>query len=85
MSTDLDIRQEISDFIESTAPVTRILPQLREYRSRDVSRSAVLTILEDLRDAASSEATEDRVLEVMDLVAGFCRVEDAVWDSHAEH
>lgn len=85
MSTDLDIRQEMSDFIESNAPVTRILPHLREYRSHKIPRSTVLTILEHLRDSASSEAIEDRVLEVMDLVAGFCRAEDEVWDSHSEH
>jgi hypothetical protein len=81
MSTDLDIRHELEGFLASNEPIVEVLPHLRDYHARQIPQDFVLSILEQLRTSSKSEEDEDRILEVMDLVAGFCRSEDVVWDN----
>ena len=53
---------------------------LREFRRQGITRHEVQLALEALRDQASDEAAEDRILEIMDIVSGFCSRENTVWD-----
>jgi hypothetical protein len=76
----IDIRRELEEAISADKPLPAIVERLREYRGLGVSREEVQSALESLRAEARDEAVEDRILEVMDFVAGFCRPEDVVWD-----
>jgi propanediol dehydratase small subunit len=58
----------------------QIVEALRGYRSAGISREEVLQALECLRSQAQDEAQEDRILEVMDIVSGFCSAENSVWE-----
>ncbi|WP_165069390.1 hypothetical protein [Paludisphaera rhizosphaerae] len=58
-----------------------IVSALRQYQRRGVTRQEIQLALEALRDQARDEAMEDRILEVMDIVSGFCSQENTVWDS----
>lgn len=78
--TDDDLRGGLQGAITSHVPLSQIVTTLREYRDRGVSRRDVQTALESLRSATDDEATEDRILEVMDIVSGFCPRETTVWE-----
>jgi len=57
---------------------------LRRYREQGVSQDEVYSFLEALHQSAPDEATDDRILEVADFVAGFCSAHMEVWDARAE-
>ena len=48
-------------------------------RDQGYSQNDVYACLDGLRKFVSSEAQEDVLLEVMDLVVGFCRPEQAIF------
>lgn len=79
MSTDFDIRREMEDALAGDSSMDEIWSLLREFHSRGVSQDELLQFLENLRASAPSEQYEDRILEVMDLVSGFCREDQALW------
>jgi hypothetical protein len=66
--------------ISARVPLTQIAMTLREYRQRGVTREQVRSALEALRERAPDEETEDRILEILDIVSGFCPRETTVWD-----
>jgi hypothetical protein len=72
--------QKLQRLIVSPVSLPQIAFTLREYRHQGVARQEVQSALEGLRQSAPDEATEDRILEVMDLVSGFCPREMTVWD-----
>lgn len=78
--TVTDIRQELDEALASDLPLPRIVAMLRDYRDQGFSRTDVQNVLEAMRAAATEEATEDRILEVMDFVSGFCSANEIIWD-----
>ncbi len=66
--------------ISARIPLAEIVSTLREYRHQGVTRREVQSALEALRERAQDESTEDRILEFMDIVSGFCLRESTVWD-----
>lgn len=72
--------EELSGAISAHRPLGQVIATLREYRMQGVSRGEVQSALERLRESAPDEATEDRILEVLDIVSGFCPPEKTVWD-----
>lgn len=78
MTTDA-VFEGLQEAISSGMPFAQIVATLREYRDRGVKRDEVYTALESLRAKAPDEPTEDRILEVMDIVSGWCPTESTVW------
>jgi type II secretory pathway component PulF len=74
------LSRELETVVSSGMPLRQIVSALREYRRSGVSRREVQLALESLRDQAKDEAIEDRILEVMDIVSGFCPRESTVWE-----
>jgi len=74
------LSQELEAAISAELPLQQIISTLREYRRSGVTRGEVRLALESLRARARDEATEDRILEVLDIVSGFCPREKTVWD-----
>lgn len=60
------------------AALADFMPLLREYRGLGLAQEEALQVLESLRGNSGS-ATEDRILEVMDVVAGWCAPHNRVW------
>ena len=58
----------------------QVVSTLREYRRQGITRHEVQHALETLRDQTPDGAVEDRILEVMDIVGGFCSRENTVWE-----
>jgi hypothetical protein len=74
------LSDELEAEILAGRPLNQIVETLRGFRDVGVSRDEVSQALESLRARTTDETTEDRILEVMDLVSGFCRADPTVWD-----
>jgi hypothetical protein len=73
------LSEDLEAAITTGHSLRQIVATLRVYRDAGVSRREVLDALETLRAHVQDEATEDRILEVMDTASGFCSVENTVW------
>jgi len=71
---------ELEEAISARAPLHQIISTLHEYRRLGVTREEVKHALERFRNQTKDEATEDRILEVMDIVSGFCARDKTVWE-----
>jgi hypothetical protein len=74
------LSEDLEKAISARLPLRQIVSNLREYRRAGITRDEVRFALESLRGRVRDEATEDRILEVMDIVTGFCPQEITVWD-----
>jgi hypothetical protein len=77
--TDDHLFEGLQEIISAGAPLAHVVSTLREYRDQGASRREVYTALEALREKARVDETEDRILEVMDIVSGFCSPHLTVW------
>jgi hypothetical protein len=78
--TSENLSKELEEAITAGLPLRQIVSTLREYRRQGITRDDVQLALQALRDRARDEAVEDRILEVMDIVSGFCSRENTVWE-----
>jgi hypothetical protein len=72
------LSDELEAEILAGRPLNQIVETLRGFRDVGVSRDEVSQALESLWARTTDETTEDRILEVMDLVSGFCRADPTV-------
>lgn len=56
-----------------------LVAAMRDLRDADVSRREVLEVLESLRADSLDDQTEDTLLDLMDIAAGFCPIEKSLW------
>jgi hypothetical protein len=75
-----ELERELETIIKSNMPLDGVVTLLRQYKERGVTQGEVYSFLEALHRAAPDEATDDRILEVADFVAGFCASHMKVWD-----
>ncbi len=79
-----DWKQQLEAAIKSDQSLDEIVATLRRFKEQGVSQAEVYSFLEGLHQAAAEEATDDRILEVADFVAGFCSPHMKVWDAGPE-
>lgn len=56
------------------------LSLLREFKEAGGTRDEAFHILEELRAHAVDEQQEDLILELMDVVCGWCHKDLRIWD-----
>jgi hypothetical protein len=78
--TDAHLCKELEGAIMAGHTLRQIVSILREYQRLGIGRDEVRIALESLRERAPDEEVEDRILEVMDVVSGFCSRENTVWE-----
>ncbi len=78
MNAELKLKLEAA--IRSDTPLADIVALLRQAKERGASQQEVYAFLEGLHQSAPDEATDDRILEVADFVAGFCSPQMRVWE-----
>ena len=61
------------------APLDEIVELLREHKAAGLSQHDAYAALQSMRGGAD-EGTEDRILEIMDFVSGWCQPAWRVWD-----
>ncbi|MFO0957242.1 MAG: hypothetical protein U0800_07205 [Isosphaeraceae bacterium] len=74
------LSEELEEAIRSGLPLRQIVTTLRLFRRDGVTRQDAQLALEELRNRDQDDSVEDRILEVMDIVSGFCSRENTVWD-----
>ncbi len=79
-----EMQQKLEAAIKSDKPLDEIVAMLRHYKEQGVTQGEVYSFLEVLHQAAPDDATDDRILEVADFVAGFCASHMKVWDGENE-
>ena len=77
---NIEQQQKLESAIRSDVPLDEIVGLLRCYKEQGISQSEVYCFLVGLRREAPDEATDDRILEVADFVAGFCSSHMKVWE-----
>lgn len=75
----MDLAQELKLLIQSEVDLGKIVEKLREDKNAGVSQEDVMAILRGLRNDSKNAHEEDRILEVMDCVVGFCSPHNQIW------
>ncbi|WP_175796600.1 hypothetical protein [Burkholderia anthina] len=70
--------RELRDALEASTDFGMQRDILAKYRERGFSLESVYELLESMRDGATSDI-EERILELMDIVSGFCSPNMRVW------
>jgi hypothetical protein len=74
-----ELQRELETAIR-TLSLDEIVALLRRHKQRGVTRDETYAFLTALRDSASDEAFQDRIVEVADFVAGFCSPHMKIWE-----
>lgn len=77
---DAILRQRLKRLISPEIALSLVVDELRQMKNDGFEQEVVRTALEDLRITCNTELEEDRILEVLDFVTGFCPPEMKVWD-----
>jgi hypothetical protein len=74
-----DFKKAILAAVSRGASLSEFTQILRQYRDLGLTKQLAHETLEGMR-AGVDEQTEDRVLEVLDIVWGFCNARLRVWE-----
>lgn len=64
--------------LSQRVPFEQIVAVLQEHRDEGLTQQSAYEALEAMRTGLDDD-TEDRVLEIMDIVSGFCAPHHRVW------
>jgi ferric-dicitrate binding protein FerR (iron transport regulator) len=73
------MKKQLRQLVESDAPLSTVVDELRRLRNAGLTQDEARAALEELRRNAPDEAAEDRILEMLDFVTGFCSPARRVW------
>ncbi|WP_374966407.1 hypothetical protein [Lysinibacillus sp. RS5] len=59
-----------------------LLKILKEYKDAGGKRNDAYAVLESLRAVVKDDSYEDRILELLDVVFGFCSLHVRIWDNN---
>ena len=80
MKTIVDfLDQELRTALNKDSDLFFIREILKKYKEHGIPSSEVNLLLEDIRSEITDETIEDKVLEVMDIVSGFCSPHMKIW------
>ncbi len=68
-----------ADHVLGDEPLQDLVAEMRDLRDAGISSQEVLSLLEDLRSRCPVSHGEDRILELMDYVTGFCSADQIIW------
>ncbi|MBH9665167.1 MULTISPECIES: hypothetical protein [Burkholderia] len=75
---DIVLDQELRDALDKSAKLDVLRTILVKYRDKGFSQNSVNELLAKMRNRVA-EDVEDRILEIMDIVSGFCAPNMRVW------
>jgi hypothetical protein len=80
MNAELDsvLDRELRDAVERNCDFNLLRAILVKYREKNFSSESVYAFLDTMRNGVT-EDIEGRVLELMDIVSGFCSPNMRVW------
>ena len=79
MLSDYD-KKLLSEIIKNQeTSLLEIKGYLINLQNENVSQDELYSLLEELRSDAKTESEEDRILEIMDLVCGWCSLDVQIY------
>ncbi|WP_417388325.1 hypothetical protein [Gimesia sp.] len=75
------LEQRLKLLVVSDTSLQFVIEELRQMKSEGFQQEVVRKTLEELRLECKTEKEEDRTLEVLDFVSGFCAPDNQVWEN----
>ena len=76
----MNLEDEIKEALKKQAPLQMLRKIMWQYKQNGGTQHAAYGTLEKIRGEQMEEPDEDRILELMDFVAGFCAQDQRIWD-----
>lgn len=76
----MNLEFDLNNFLRKNAPLPTLIDLIYKYKQFGGTQQEAYTILEKIRNNDIEESTEDRILELMDFVSGFCSRDKRIWD-----
>jgi hypothetical protein len=78
-ATNIDLLQALQTVTHQRSSMEEVVTILSNFKNSGGAQAEALDILEQLRAESPDEATEDYILEMMDIATGFCAPRLRVW------
>ncbi|MGE7953522.1 hypothetical protein [Lysinibacillus xylanilyticus] len=76
------LKTDIHDGLINHCEFFDLLKILKEYKDAGGKQNDAYAVLESLREAIKDDSYEDRILELLDVVVGFCSLHVRIWDNN---
>ncbi|WP_089936069.1 hypothetical protein [Candidatus Entotheonella palauensis] len=76
----MNLEFEIKKSLQKNVSLPALIDLIYQYKQIGGTQQESYTTLEKIRDNDIEESTEDRILEVMDFVSGFCSLDKRIWN-----
>lgn len=76
----MNLGDAIKEALEKKASLQMLREIVWQYKQHGGTQQVAYVTLEKIRQEQTEEPDEDRILELMDFVAGFCTQEQRIWD-----
>jgi hypothetical protein len=76
----MSLEDQIKRALQKQASLQMLREIVCQYKQNGGTQQAAYETLEKIRCEQMEEPDEDRVLELMDFVAGFCAQDQKIWD-----
>lgn len=77
----MNLEGDIKEALQKQASLQMLREIVGQYKQNGGTQPAAYAILEKIRHEQTEESEEDRILELMDFVAGFCAHNQRIWDA----
>jgi hypothetical protein len=76
----MSLEDQIKRALQKQASLQMLREIVCQYKRSGGTQQAAYETLEKIRRGQMEEPDEDRILELMDFVAGFCSQDQKIWD-----
>ena len=76
----MSLEDQIKRALQKQASLQMLRELVCQYKQAGGTQQAAYETLEKIRRERMEESDEDRILELMDFVAGFCAQDQKIWD-----
>lgn len=76
----MNLEDHIKGALQKPVSIQMLREIVCQYKQYGGTQQAAYMTLEKIRDEQMEEPDEDRILELMDFVAGFCAQDQRIWD-----
>jgi len=76
----MNLEGEIKGALKKQASLQMLREIVYQYKQNGGTQQAAYVTLEKIRGEQMAEPDEDRILELMDFVAGFCAHDQRIWN-----
>ena len=77
----MNLKQELQLALMQSLPLHEIVTKLQDFKAEGGAQAEALQLLEEIRKTALKDGQEDKLLEAMDYVVGFCSSDKAIWNA----